>query len=103
MSVHRKSSGQTGPEGKVEGRAPWGTAACVLGIVCAVSGGFFIDVILEFLGFLMGVIGYALGARRLGIATIVLSTALLLVFLAASQGLIPGIGPTDPIGGPEGA
>lgn len=70
---------------------------CVLGLVCAASGVFFVDFVLEFLGILLGATGYALGARRLGIATVVLSTVLLLVFLAASQGLIPGIDPTDPL------
>jgi hypothetical protein len=58
---------------------------------------FFVDFVLEFLGILLGATGYALGARRLGIATVVLSTVLLLVFLAASQGVIPGIDPTDPL------
>ena len=97
MSVHRENPEQTSPETKVEGRAPWGTAACVLGMVCAASGAFFIDIVLEFLGVLLGATGYALGARKLGITTVVLSTILLLVFLAASQGEIPSIDARDPI------
>ncbi len=97
MSARRESPGRTTPEAKAEGRAPWGTVVCVLGLVCAASGVFFVDFVLEFLGILLGATGYALGARRLGIATVVLSTVLLLVFLAASQGVIPGIDPTDPL------
>ena len=97
MSVHRENPEQTSPETKVDGRAPWGTAVCVLGMVCAASGAFFIDIVLEFLGVLLGATGYALGARKLGITTVVLSTILLLVFLAASQGEIPSIDARDPI------
>ena len=97
MSIHRESPGQTAPAVKAEGRTPWGTAACALGIICAASGVFFIDLIFEFVGILLGAAGYALGARRLGIATIVLSTVLLLIFLAISQGMVPGMDPLDPI------
>ena len=97
MSVRRESSGQTGPEEKAEGRASWGIAVCVLGMISAASGVLHLDIVFEFLGILLGTAGYALGARRLGIATVVLSTILLFVFLAASQGLIPGIDPRDPL------
>ncbi len=98
MSAHRESPGQTGPEAKAaEGRAAWGTAACVLGMISAASGALHLDFAFEFLGIVLGTAGYMLGARRLGIATVVLSTILLFVFLAANQGVIPGIDPTDPL------
>ena len=97
MSAHKESFGQTGPQEKAERRAPWGIAACVLGIVSAVSGAPHLDFVFEFLGIVLGTVGYALGAYRLGIATVVISTVLLLVFLAASQGEIPGIDPRDPL------
>lgn len=93
MSTRRESPERTLPEAK----APWGTAACVLGMVCAASGVFFVDFVFEFLGILLGATSYALGARRLGIATVVLSTVLLLVFMAVIQGVIPGIEPRDPL------
>lgn len=98
MSARRESPEQTGPEANVaEGRAPWGAAACVFGIITAAIGVFFVDLVLEFLGIVLGTIGYVLGCRRLGIATVVISTVLLLVFMAASQGEIPGIDPRDPL------
>ncbi len=40
----------------------------------------------------LGVLGYFLGARRLG-ASVVLGTAALFFMAAASTGLIPGIAP----------
>jgi hypothetical protein len=97
MSAHKESPGQTGPEEKTEGRASWGIAACILGVISAATGVFFIDFVFELLGIVLGATGYALGARRLGKATVVISTVLLLVFLAASQGVIPGIDPRDPL------
>ncbi len=97
MSAHKESPGQTGPEEKAEGRASWGIAACILGVISAATGVFFIDFVFELLGIVLGATGYALGARRLGKATVVISTVLLLVFLAASQGVIPGIDPRDPL------
>jgi hypothetical protein len=47
------------------------------------------------LGVGLGVLGYFLGARRLATATVVLCVAAILFGLAASQGLIPGIAPSD--------
>jgi hypothetical protein len=44
-------------------------------------------------GILLGVIGFAFGARRFGIAAIVVTVALLLLSLAAINGLIPGFDP----------
>ena len=66
-------------------------------MISAATGVFFIDFVFELLGILLGATGYALGARRLGKAAVVISTVLLLVFLAASQGVIPGIDPRDPL------
>ncbi len=97
MSTHRENLGQTGPEEKAEGRASWGIAACILGIISAASGALHLDFVFEFLGIVLGTAGYALGAHRLGIVTVVISTILLFVFVAASQGEIPGIDPRDPL------
>lgn len=47
------------------------------------------------LGTLLGVIGYALGTRRLGLVVIIVSVAALFIGLAATQGVLPGIEPTD--------
>jgi hypothetical protein len=42
----------------------------------------------------LGVLGYSLGARRLGVATVVLGTVALFFVVAASTGLIPGLAPS---------
>jgi len=44
-------------------------------------------------GVVLGVLGYFLGARRLGVASVVLGTAAIFFMAAASTGLIPGIEP----------
>ena len=100
MSARPESPGQTRPEEKAEGRASWGIVVCTLGMISAASGGLHLDIVFEFLGITLGTVGYMLGARRLGIATVVLSTVLLMGFLAASQGMIPGIEPRDPLADP---
>ncbi len=47
------------------------------------------------LGIAFGVLGYFLGSRKLATATVFLCAAAILFGLAASQGLIPGIAPSD--------
>ena len=42
-------------------------------------------------GIALGVLGYFLGARRLGAASVVLGTGAVFFMAAASTGLIPGI------------
>ena len=46
-------------------------------------------------GILMGMVGYFLGARRLGRAAAILSAAALVLGAAASQGLVPGVEQSD--------
>ncbi len=78
---------------------------CVLGIVVAlgaviyiiVSGSTFSIVSAGAIGIGLGVIGFFLGANRLGTVTIVVSIAALFFGLAASQGLIPGLDGQDRI------
>jgi hypothetical protein len=41
----------------------------------------------------LGVLGYFLGARRLGAASVILGTAAVFFMAAASTGLIPGVTP----------
>jgi hypothetical protein len=48
------------------------------------------------LGIVLGVVGYALGARRLGAATVVVSVVALILLLAVAQRYVPGVEPTDP-------
>ena len=47
------------------------------------------------LGVGFGVLGYFLGSRKLATATVFLCAAAILFGLAASQGLVPGIAPSD--------
>jgi membrane associated rhomboid family serine protease len=92
------------------------TIACVVGIVLAVGAaiGALVGagasgvVSAGAVGVGLGVLGYLMGASRLGTATIVVSIAALFLGLAATQGLIPGIGasdrdlpPVEPRGGGE--
>ena len=44
-------------------------------------------------GVVLGVLGYFLGARRLGVASVVLGIGAVFFMAAASTGLIPGIEP----------
>lgn len=46
-------------------------------------------------GALLGIVGYFLGARRLGLAVAILAMTAIFFSLAATQGLIPGAEPTD--------
>lgn len=74
---------------------------CVVGVLLAVGGTVAAitasgsDVSAGALGIALGVLGYALGARRLGVATVALCALALFLGIGASQGLIPGLEPTD--------
>ena len=73
-----------------------GWAACAVGLSCALWGLLSISVAYEALGVVLGVVGYALGARRLATATVVVPVVLLVVVLAAAQGYVPGVEASDP-------
>jgi hypothetical protein len=55
-----------------------------------------ISVAYDALGIVLGVVGYALGVRRLGAATVVVSVVALILLLAVAQRYVPGVEPTDP-------
>lgn len=75
----------------------WGNVASIIGILFAVGGVVSAllragaDVSAGAVGIALGILGYFLGSRRLGVAAVILSIAALFFGLAASQGLIPGI------------
>ena len=77
-----------------------GRVSCLVGILLAVGGTVFAltaggaTVSAGALGIALGVLGHSLGSRRLGAVTVVLCTLVLLLGVAASQGLVPGIGAT---------
>jgi hypothetical protein len=76
-----------------------GRISCIVGILLGVGGiilallGASDDVSSGVLAMVLGALGYALGARRLGAATVVLGTLALFFVVAASTGLIPGVAP----------
>ena len=93
MSEGRENGGPAG-SGRV--RILLGYGACAIGLFCVLWGALFISVAYEALGIFLGIVGFALGARRPGTATVVISVVSLIVVLAAAQGYIPGIEPADP-------
>lgn len=46
-------------------------------------------------GALLGLVGYFLGARKIGLAVAIVAVATIFFSLAATQGVIPGAEPTD--------
>lgn len=99
--------GRTGAGNNVEGKrlaglliggatAAAGIATGLLGLATAFSEYTFPNtVVLASLGIVMGMVGYAVGARKLGMAAAVISAAALIIGVAASQGYIPGVEPSD--------
>ncbi|CAA9460343.1 MAG: hypothetical protein AVDCRST_MAG28-3200 [uncultured Rubrobacteraceae bacterium] len=73
----------------------FGRVVCAVGLISAVVGAFSVDVSLEVVGIVLGALGYALDASKLGILTIVFSTIALVFLLAAGQGYVPGPWPID--------
>ena len=73
----------------------YGRLASALGVLIAVPGLFFVTQVtfLSFLGILLGALGVGLGARRFGIAAVIISSLILIFGLAAINGLIPGLDP----------
>ncbi len=73
----------------------YGRLASALGVLMAVPGLFFVNQVTSFsiLGVLLGTLGVGLGARRFGIAAVIISVVILLFGLAAINGLIPGLNP----------
>ena len=74
-----------------------GLLLAVLGLIAPLLGSpaTAADVSLQAVGAVLGIVGYRLGPRRLGTATIVLCVVAIFLGLVVSQGLIPGLGPTD--------
>ena len=72
---------------------------CVMGLLLSAGGfvvatlGASVNLSAGAIGIGLGVLGYFLGARRLGAASVVLGTAAVFFMAAASTGLIPGVAP----------
>jgi hypothetical protein len=63
---------------------------CVLGLVFAAIGMFFVSIATGVLGMVLGMVGYFLGARTLGTVTVILSTVMLIVGILLAPAAIPG-------------
>jgi hypothetical protein len=76
-----------------------GRISCVVGLLLSVGGfvvallGASVNQSAGAVGIALGILGYFLGARRLGAARVVLGTAAIFFMAAASTGLIPGVTP----------
>ena len=76
-----------------------GRISCIVGILSGAGGILFAllgasaNVSAGAVGAALGILGYFLGARRLGTATIVLGVVAVFFMAAASTGLIPGVAP----------
>jgi hypothetical protein len=97
--VDRSEPQENPGEGKKQAKLLGGRISCVIGILLGMGGivaallGASDDVSSGVLAIVLGVLGYSLGARRLGAATVVLGTVALFFAVAASTGLIPGVAP----------
>ena len=94
---------QVGNDPAAEGRATLlgGWISCAIGVLLAagtVFAAFFgggANTTAAALGVGFGILGHFLGARKLATATVFLCAAAILFGLAASQGLVPGLAPSD--------
>lgn len=68
----------------------FGGLLCGMGTALAVIGAFFISVATNVLGIVLGMLGYALGTRRLGKLTIILAVVTLVIGLLLGPGALPG-------------
>ena len=59
-------------------------------VLCLPVGLYFVSIAVEFVGIVLGVVGYALGARRLGALAGVLCEATVFLGLLVAQGVVPG-------------
>ncbi len=78
-----------------------GRVSCILGLLCGVFGiaasflGGGASISPGAIGAALGILGYFLGSRRLGTATVLICVAALFFGLDASQGLLPDIESSD--------
>ena len=76
-----------------------GRICCLMGLLSGAGGfvvatlGTSVNLSAGAVGIVLGVLGYFLGARRLGAGSVIIGTAALFFMAAASTGLIPGIEP----------
>ena len=59
-------------------------------VFCVPIGALFVSIATGAVGVFLGIAGYALGARRLGLLAVVLCTAAMFVGLLVGPGVVPG-------------
>ena len=59
-------------------------------VFCVQIGALFVSIATGAVGIFLGITGYALGARKLGVLAVVLCTIAMFVGLLVGQGVIPG-------------
>jgi hypothetical protein len=64
--------------------------AAIALIVCVPVGAMFVSVATGAVGILLGIVGYTLGARTLGLVAVVLCTTAMFLGLLVGQGAVPG-------------
>jgi hypothetical protein len=96
----RQEEGQ-GKDSGWNARLLGGRISCVVGLLLGIGGflaalfGGGANISAGALGVGLGVLGYFLGARGLATATVFICVAASIFGMAASQGLVPGIAPSD--------
>ena len=76
-----------------------GRICCLLGLLIGAGGivfavlGASVNLSAGVVGIVLGLVGYFLGVRRLGVAAIAVGVIALFFMAAASTGLLPGIAP----------
>lgn len=88
MYEEKQEGNRTDTGGAAEAKLFFGRLLCVLGLVLLLPGAYFVSVAVEFVTLCFGIVGYYLGARRLGIAVVVLSVVAAVVGLLVGQGYI---------------
>lgn len=69
----------------------WGRVLSAIALVfCVPLGLYFVSIAVEFVGILLGILSYALGARKLGWLAVVACTAAMFLGLLIAQGVVAG-------------
>lgn len=92
MSSEQRSGGdRPTQQGADEAKLFFGRLLGVLGLVTLPLGALFVSVAMDAVALCLGVAGYFLGARRLGLVVVALSVLAAILGMLIGQGYIPNI------------